>query len=849
MKKAKLLQLLVVLALALTMVIGLLTFTACKDNADNNDGGVNDDGNLPDDGGNDDGVGNQATSVGVPNDVSIDEAGEITWSRVKGASSYQISLNGAIVSAKFTRYNVYDYENKPSDGIFRIKVRGVAKDGTEGEWSGEITFTIDGGALLYPIIEGVTEGVISWLPNTNAGGIVFKVNGEAKDVDLAATSYDLSGIAGDKITVSIQYKGDGIYYKDSEVASVIYYPATGKMQLPAPTNVRMEGQILKFDTVVGADVYYLRDYNNSVVSVNGNVNDISSGFLTKTVFAGNTSGFYEESEETEVVYFGEDKGLGTKESPYVITTADELRYIEFYEGIGESKYYVLGNDIEFEPIELRDDEYGSNTYKLGSFSGVLDGKNHAIKNLTVHYRDGYSALFDSINSSGVIKNLVIDNAKWRTWTVKTNDGIMHEKGGDVSILAFTNRGTIQNVRVKNSSIVAVVDGAASLVGINRGTVTGCKIEKSVFVSGNKEAGGLVIYNEGTVSNCVSYATMEGGLSVGGIVGRNAGVVAMCDNYGDITAKKQVGGIVGYNYNALVDGEYDFATMVRYCSNHGKISGATEVGGIVGRNGNDGTDEVASLSVAGAGVFYCYNKGAVKGANAVGGIAGNNFASTSKTRGVVGCYNTAQVTIDTEITSKYTRIYLNAGGCNSWLNADGAVMYCYFWGTGGGTTWPGEAMTQFTIGDQSYYYIDIEIESFTGIIFNRCSMSGTIYNQSADLTVGGNMYTFGTTYDEGTWSTASANVINAVDTVCGAIAGYNAEFSDCYYLSGAANGVSFANGYKQTNSITINGAAANASSVVKTAQQINSADFVTLLNAVAGSDIWVAGEDSPKFSWQ
>lgn len=834
-------------AIVLTLVIALcLTVLFGCDNGNNN-GGNNNDGNN---GGDGDSQG-EAVVLGVPENVEIDESGEISWSRVKNANSYELSLNGSTVSVKFTRYNVYDYSERPSDGLFRIKVRAVAKDGARGEWSNEVTFTIDGGALMYPIIDEVNDGVIRWLSNSNATGIVFKINGEQKELAVTATEYDLNGIEGDKITVEIQYIGDGVYYKDSEVAKINYYPATGRMQLPAPANVRMEGQILKFDPVVGADVYYLRDYNNSVVSVNSYINDISSGFLTKTVFAGNTNGFYDTSDETEVVYFGEDKGDGTESNPFVITTADEFRYIEFFEGTGQSMYYVLGDDIAFEPIELRDDEYGSNTYKLGSFSGVLDGKGHSIKNLTVHYRDGYSALFDSINTCGVVKNIVIDNAKWRTWTVKTNDGVMHEKGGDVSILCFTNRGLIQNVRVKNSSIVAVVDGAASLVGINRGVVTGCTVESSVYVSGNKEAGGLVIYNEGTVSSCISSATMGGGLSVGGIVGRNAGIVSMCDNYGAITAKKQVGGIVGYNYNVLLDGEYEFSSAVRYCSNFGKVNGASEVGGIVGKNGNDGMDEVTDVSIAGTGVFYCYNKGDVKGGNVVGGIVGNNFASTSKTRGVVGCYNTGKVSFDTEIAANYNRIFLSGGGCSYWLEADNAVMFCYYWGTNSAcSAYPGERMTKISVGGETYYYLDIEVEELEGIIFVRGSFSGTEYNKSDDIkSFTGNMFTFGTEYGVGEWSVAPSAVLDAVGTACGAIAGYSVMISDCYTISGASEAVSVSNGSYQQNKIVIDGEVVEEAAAVMTSAEVASADFVDKLNAIAGGNIWVSGEDSPKFLWQ
>ena len=69
--------------------------------------------------------------------------------------------------------------------------------------------------------------------------------------------------------------------------------------------------------------------------------------------------------------------------------------------------------------------------------------------------------------AGIIRNIVIEDTNWRTWTNRTNDGIMHEKGGECAILAYTNRGTIEGITLASGSIKADKDGAAGLVSINR----------------------------------------------------------------------------------------------------------------------------------------------------------------------------------------------------------------------------------------------------------------------------------------------------------------------------------------------------------------------------------------------
>ena len=843
MDRKKFLRILTAVLVVTVLVFSLGIMWACNDDKGGNNG--DNTGNE----GNNGSTPTTPTELDVPTEIEISSDGLVTWKRVSGATSYDININGTDVNVKFTRYDLYTVTNKPSDGRFTIKIRAVAKDGTKSNWSAQKSYTMDGGSLLHPVITGVENGVISWYANEDALSTVVTVNGTESSLSKDVTSYDLSAISGTEITFSVMFKGDGVYYKDSKVNTVIYYKESGEMRLPAPKNVHMEGQILKFDEVIGADIYYLRDYNNTVISVTTNEIDMSSGYLTKSVKAGITSGAYLESEETSVTYFGENSGTGTEDDPFIITTSDEFRYIEFYEGIGEAKYYELANDIVFEEIELKDDEFGSNAYKLGSFSGVLDGKNHSLKNITVYYRDGYSSLFSSITESAVVKNIVFDNANWRTWTVKSNDGITHEKGGVVAILTYTNRGLISNVSVNNSSVVAVQDGAAGLVSINRGEINRCVVGEGTRIYGNLEAGGIAIYNEGTISNCINKGTVEGNLSIGGIVGRNAGTVAASANEGTVSGIKRIGGIVGYNYNVMVNGSHEFVTEVRYCSNTGTVTGSTVVGGIVGQNGADGTEEVSSLSVAGAGVVFSYNAGNVKGGSVLGGIVGNNFSTQGKSRGVVGCVNMGDVDVDNTVTAEFTRVFIDASAC-SWVNSDDARVYCYYWGTSS-STWPGVLMNSFTYDNKLYYFVDINVETLKGIKFSRVGYAGTVYNSTPDLELFGTstLYTLTSDFSSmGTWSVPDA-VSENMPAIKGAICGYSAEIDDCYYLDGTASVIANANGDLQQNVVKIDGEVASSTDTVKTAVEITATEFVELLNSISDNECWKAGSDYPVFAWQ
>ena len=66
-------------------------------------------------------------------------------------------------------------------------------------------------------------------------------------------------------------------------------------------------------------------------------------------------------------------GNGTDESPYVISTQEELKLIDSY----PSASFVLNNDIELdETWSILSFEYSS---KKIVFTGTLDGKGHTIK--------------------------------------------------------------------------------------------------------------------------------------------------------------------------------------------------------------------------------------------------------------------------------------------------------------------------------------------------------------------------------------------------------------------------------------------------------------------------------------
>ena len=209
---------------------------------------------------------------------------------------------------------------------------------------------------------------------------------------------------------------------------------------------------------------------------------------------------------------GESEGLtgsGTKDNPYKISSAAELRkFAELVNDDGETTANaVLTDDIDLNP-DMKIDEDGkvTNGDELDQWTSIGTSSSR------------YSGNF---NGNGkTIKNLYINN------TTSANDqGLFGYVGSS---------GTVQNLSVSGS-----VKGDAYVGGVvgynNGGTVTGCIFSGSgsVSVTGSYYVGGVVGYSSGgssgsdsdsaSVTNCYNTGSVtSSGSPVGGVVGYNSG---------------------------------------------------------------------------------------------------------------------------------------------------------------------------------------------------------------------------------------------------------------------------------------------------------------------------------------
>ena len=239
-------------------------------------------------------------------------------------------------------------------------------------------------------------------------------------------------------------------------------------------------------------------------------------------------------------------GIGTESSPYLISTADDLRQLatDVNGGNGYSgTYFKLTADIDlggegnpWTPIGWYN-SYSNNN----PFNGTFDGNGHKITGLYINASNSnYQGLFGYIDSGTVKKLGVVDAyVTGKSW----------------------------------------VGGVAGYID---GTVTDCY--NTGLVTGSNYVGGIVGTNSGTVTNCYNTGSVSGSSYVGGVVGVNSyATVTNCYNTGSVSGSSYVGGVVGYI--AGYDANDNTFTNIYYLKTNEINATLKAIGSI-----NDGTSE-------------------------------------------------------------------------------------------------------------------------------------------------------------------------------------------------------------------------------------------------------------------
>lgn len=359
-------------------------------------------------------------------------------------------------------------------------------------------------------------------------------------------------------------------------------------------------------------------------------------------------------------------GAGTKDSPYLIKTADDLALLADAVNQGVQGYstacYRMTADIDYAAS-------GHPFRPIGNlstpFGGQFDGDNHKISRFRYNSRgSAYASLFGMTAEGAVIKNL-------------TMEGVAVEGSGEnVAPVVGLNYGDVENVTVEGS-VNSNGYYAGGIVAQNVGNLRNVSFTGSVLTCGC--GGGLAGVSNARIEKGRANVSLTAGtpcsslrMEVGGAVGLLYYVtsigkeVALLDTYvagsiTDATGAYVTGGIVGYIGGETTRMERCFNTAVVQGSRAANSDLDPSTGGIVGY-------------AAGGNVTDCYNAGTVLKngeSETAGGMVG--YLSVA--------YTTNSSTNETRMTRKtiFTNCYNSGQVISSSSNGDKGLMgKTYYW---------------------------------------------------------------------------------------------------------------------------------------------------------------------------
>ena len=302
----------------------------------------------------------------------------------------------------------------------------------------------------------------------------------------------------------------------------------------------------------------------------------------ETIFGGNSAWTYTENGLPTLKNVGGTQSsdlpvwMTSQNKVYIYTAADLAQLATDVNGGNNmsGKTVLLMNDIDlsvypnWSPIGTLKPNTSQVSYP---FSGVFDGQNHTISNLTcTSVTNGYAGLFG--NFDGTVQNLILRDAQ------------ITVEGQAAAVVCENYKGQVLNCAMIGGSVKGK-SVAGGVVCYNRGTVENCYATGDVTsLSGGRicYAGGVVGYNyrEGMVQSCYAAGRVESEEHAGGAVGTNYGTVQNCVALGQsVSAQGNAHRVVGENGGRTLSGNYAWSGV--------QVNGQPVTDGLVdNENGED-----------------------------------------------------------------------------------------------------------------------------------------------------------------------------------------------------------------------------------------------------------------------
>lgn len=344
-------------------------------------------------------------------------------------------------------------------------------------------------------------------------------------------------------------------------------------------------------------------------------------------------------------------GAGTEESPYEISTLNELLWIP----VDNDAVYVQTADIDASETALWYDGAG---WMPNSFYGKYDGQNYVIRNLFVErFGSNTNGLFSNLYPGVVLSNMNLEN---------------------VSVLGSYYTGALSGYAGNSSGIVSV---------------SNCKVSGG-YVGGTDYVGGFfgrlyrVDVTTSTTNALVHSLTQYGG-GIGGEV--YGGSFKRCFTNGKVEGASYLGGIAGKLYGTSYTTTYTqyFGVTIENCFNKAFVSGTGSYrGGLVGYSYGMPYNSGGYTYYTSMPVVNSYNVGAVPGGGGLigGGATGVTVTNSFWDRELAGTNasalgGTSKTTAEMKTLSTYTGwdfVNETANGTNDYWKLDLANNDGYPW---------------------------------------------------------------------------------------------------------------------------------------------------------------------------
>ncbi len=303
---------------------------------------------------------------------------------------------------------------------------------------------------------------------------------------------------------------------------------------------------------------------------------IPAGEYAVSVIALSEDGKYDSTAATATLNSRYSGGLGTKESPYLISTAEEFLNLNGDCDINE--YYGVTKEIDLTTVEFTPFSFAGNIYGWNEINKVKEIKNiHYV--LTLSEETALAGLFAEAAENSYIGYLSTSGSITATAKVDNCGAFLGKAGKNVTLEKLVNNVSISGSIVYGGGIV----GNGNFVNI---TIADCINNGSISsTNSSSRIGGIacVLSSGYTIERCVNYGNVSAKYQAGGIIAwAYRGTISECYNMGEITATK---GCVSDSEGIIVEGGGVVGAIAGYaknlpdiinCYNYGNLNANADV---------------------------------------------------------------------------------------------------------------------------------------------------------------------------------------------------------------------------------------------------------------------------------